>query len=150
CEMAWNQGLDLYGHNNRRFMAGAEYVARYNNWKDVPFSYYSWRNGQGGNPQTHWYVSGAGRGATRAIWDTVVGHYSHRLGIHLPEVEEKAAVTRPDGGPQYGNHGSAFDHLGFTSLTHYRGSVATSVPAGVYQITARHSGSALTVLNNGT
>ena len=150
CEMAWNQGIDLYGHADRRFMAGAEYVARYNNMKTVPFAYYSWRNGQGGAAQTQGVVSNAGQGATRAIWDTVVGHYAHRIGIHIPETEEKAAATRPDGGPAYGNHGSAFDHLGFTTLTHYRGPVATSIPAGVYQLVARHSGKALTVANNGT
>jgi len=151
CEMAWNQGIDLYGHADRRFMAGAEYVARYNNLKPVPFAYYSWLSGTGGgSPQTHGVVSNAGQGATRAIWDTVVGHYSHRLGLHVPEVEEKAAATRPDGGPQYGNHGSAFDHLGFTTLTHYRGPVATSLPAGVYQVAARHSGKALTAAGNGT
>jgi len=150
CEMAWNQGIDLYGYNNNRFMAGAEYVARYNNLKSVPFAYYSWRSGTGGGTaNTHSAISG-GAGITRTIWDTVVGHYSHRLGIYLPEVEEKAAATRPDGGPQYGNHGSKFDHLGFTTLTHYRGPIATSLPAGVYQISARHSGKALTVYNNGT
>ena len=31
CEMAWNQGVDLYGYADKRFLAGAEYVARYNN-----------------------------------------------------------------------------------------------------------------------
>jgi hypothetical protein len=151
CEMAWNQGIDLYGWNERRFLAGAEYIARYNNMKPVPFAYYSWRSGQGGGTaQTHGVVSNAGQGATRAIWDTVIGHYSHRLGLCIPESEEKAASTRPDGGPQYGNHGSAFDHLGFTTLTHYRDPIATSLPAGVYQLAARHSGKGLTVAGNGT
>jgi hypothetical protein len=149
CEMAWNQGIDLYGYNDRRFLAGSEYVARYNNLKPVPFAYYSWRNGQGGAAQTNSVVSNAGQGATRPVWDVIVGHYAHRLGIHIPETEEKAAATRPDGGPQYGAHGSAFDHLGFTTLTSYRDPVATSLPAGVYQLTARHSGKALTVYNNG-
>ncbi len=150
CEMAWNQGIDLYGYADRRFMAGAEYVARYNNLKPVPFAYYSWRSGTGGgSPQTQGVVSNAGQGATRAIWDTLVGHYSHRLGLYLPEIEEKAAATRPDGGPQYGAHGSAFDHLGFTTLTHYRGPVATSLPTGIYQVTARHSGKGLTAAGNG-
>ena len=150
CEMAWNQGIDLYGYNNRRFMAGAEYVARYNNWKAVPFGFYSWRSGGGGGAaNTHIYVSNAGQGASRPVWDTIVGHYSHRLGLYIPEVEEKAAATRPDSGPQYGAHGSAFDQLGFTTLTKYRGPIPTTVPNGVYQITARHSGKALTVFNNG-
>lgn len=151
CEMAWNQGVDIYGWNSNRFLAGAEYVARYNNLKTVPFSYYSWRSGQGGGTaNTQSVVSNAGQGATRPIWDTIVGHYAHRRGLFIPEVEEKAASTRPDGGPQYGAHGSAFDQLGFTSLTCYRGPIATNVPSGVYQLTPRHSGKGLTVDNNGT
>lgn len=150
CEMAWNQGIDLYSHSDRRFLAGAEYVARYNNLKDVPFAYYSWRSGTGGAANTHSVVSDIGRGGTRNIWDTVVGHYAHRLGLHLPEVEEKAAASRPDGGPAYGMHGSTFDHLGFTTLTHYRGPIPTNVPNGVYLLTARHSDKALTARGNGT
>lgn len=151
CEMAWNQGIDLYAFNNNRFLAGAEYVARYNLMKTVPFAFYSWRSGTGGgSPQTHGVVSNAGQGATRPVWDVIVGHYAHRRGISIPEVEEKAATTRPDGGPAYGMHGSAFDHLGFTTLTSYRDPIATSVPSGVYQLTARHSGKGLTAFNNGT
>ena len=30
CEMAWNQGDDLYGYDGDRFMKGAQYVAKYN------------------------------------------------------------------------------------------------------------------------
>jgi len=151
CEMAWNQGVDLYSYNNSRFLAGAEYVARYNNMKTVPFAYYSWQSGTGnGASNTVSVVSNAGQGASRAIWDTIVGHYEQRLGLAIPEIEQKAASIRPDGGPQYGASGSAFDHLGFTTLTSYRDPVATSVPSGVYQVTARHSGSGLTAYNNGT
>jgi hypothetical protein len=150
CEMAWNQGFDLYSYSEMRFLAGAEYVARYNNMKDVPFAYYSWRNGTGGAANTHSTPSPTGRGGTRNIWDTVIGHYAHRLGLHLPEVEEKAAASRPDGGPAVGMHGSTFDHLGFTTLTHYRGPIPTKVPTGVYLLTARHSGKALTARDNGT
>ena len=150
CEMAWNQGIDLYGYADQRFLAGAEYVARYNNLKDVPFAYYSWRNGTTGAPHTQTVVADSSRGTSRSIWDTIVGHYVHRLGLHIPEVEEKAAASRPDGGPAAGMHPSAFDHLGFTTLTHYRGRIRTSVPSGVYVFTARHSGKALTARGNGT
>ena len=42
-EMAWNQGDDLYGWANNRFMRAAEYVAKYNNGSDdVPFATYEW------------------------------------------------------------------------------------------------------------
>lgn len=150
CEMAWNQGIDLFGYAEERFLAGAEYVARYNNLKDVPFAHYSWRNGTTGARQTQSVVSDSGRGSSRSIWDTIVGHYAHRLGLHIPEVEEKAAASRPDGGPAAGMHPSTFDHLGFTTLTHYRGPISTRVPTGVYVLTARHSGKALTTRGNGT
>ena len=118
--------------------------------KDVPFAYYSWRNGTTGAPHTQSVVADSSRGGSRTIWDTIIGHYAHRLGLHIPEVEEKAAASRPDGGPAAGMHPSAFDHLGFTTLTHYRGPVPTKVPTGVYLLTARHSGRALTTRGNGT
>ena len=151
CEMAWNQGVDLYGYADKRFLGGAEYVARYTNLKDVPFAYYSWHLGQRGDRRTHHVIAADdSRGGSRTIWDTIVGHYAHRLGLHLPEVEEKAAANRPDGGPAAGMHPSAFDHLGFTTLTHYRGPIPTKVPTGVYVLTSRHSGKALTARDNGT
>ena len=37
CEMAWKQGDDLYGYDNNRFLAGCEYVAKYNLGEDVPY-----------------------------------------------------------------------------------------------------------------
>ncbi|MBQ8051900.1 MAG: alginate lyase family protein [Bacteroidaceae bacterium] len=37
CEMAWEQGDDLYGALDNRLMKGLEYTARYNLGYDVPF-----------------------------------------------------------------------------------------------------------------
>src|ERR1700723_2792258 len=45
CEMAWHQGVDLYGYENNRVLAGAEYVAKYNLFQDVPFVTYSNESG---------------------------------------------------------------------------------------------------------
>jgi hypothetical protein len=41
CEMAWNQGDDLYGYDNNRLLKGAEYVAKYNLGKEVPYVLYN-------------------------------------------------------------------------------------------------------------
>src|SRR5882724_6092150 len=38
CEMAWNQGQDMYGYSDNRIMAGFEYIAKYNLGQDVPFT----------------------------------------------------------------------------------------------------------------
>ena len=37
CEMAWQQGIDLYGALDNRLMKGFEYTAKYNLGNDVPF-----------------------------------------------------------------------------------------------------------------
>ncbi|HSC36871.1 MAG TPA: alginate lyase family protein, partial [Chitinophagaceae bacterium] len=41
CEMAWNQGTDLYGYDNNRFLAGCEYIAKYNLGDSVPYTTYN-------------------------------------------------------------------------------------------------------------
>jgi hypothetical protein len=151
CQMAYNQGTDLYAWNNNRFLAGAEYVARYNLNKDVPFAFYSWLSSTGaGIPSLHVAPSTAGRNATRPIWDMVFGHYGQLMGLYVPEIEQKAAASRPDGGPQYGAPGGDFDQMGITTLTCYRDPVAVSIMPGVYQFTNRNSGKAMAVVNNGT
>lgn len=38
CEMVWNQGDDLHGHDDNRFMKAAQYVAKCNLGQDVPFT----------------------------------------------------------------------------------------------------------------
>ena len=41
CQMAWNQGDDLFGADDNRFLKGAEYVAKYNLGSDVPYTVYT-------------------------------------------------------------------------------------------------------------
>ncbi len=71
CEMAWNQGDDLYGYENNRLLSGAEYIARYNLGRDVPFHQYVHAQGRAGHPKTvaHDAVSPAGRGVGAPIWE---------------------------------------------------------------------------------
>jgi hypothetical protein len=45
CEMAWNQGIDLYGALDNRILRGAEYVAKFNLGQAVPYTTYSWKKG---------------------------------------------------------------------------------------------------------
>lgn len=76
CEMAWQQGDDLYGYDDHRFLKGAEYVAAYNLFKDVPFQpYYNRDHGW------HWNVSPDVRGHMRPVWEMVYNHYVKRMGL---------------------------------------------------------------------
>lgn len=120
CEMAWNQGIDLYGWADNRFLRGAEYVARYNNGHDVPFAFYEWGTGPRCNRAWQDGVSGAGRGHLRPVWESIYHHYVNRKGLSAPNIEEMVAKTRPEGGAWPGSHGSSFDQLGFGTLAFTR------------------------------
>ena len=118
CEMAWNQGIDLYGYDDSRFLKGAEYVAQYNLGFDVPFSTYTWHTGQGGTLASQTVISAASRGQARPVWELVYNHYVNRRGLSAPHVAQFAAQVRPEGGGgDYGPNSGGYDQLGFGTLT---------------------------------
>ncbi len=149
CEIAWNQGLDLYGWANNRFMYAAEYVARYNNGDDVPYVTYEWHTGQAGNLMSQTALGEGTRGEMRPIWEMIYNHYANRKGLRVPNVARRAELVRPEGGP--GGHGSTFDQTGFGTLLFTRpagsgGSARlpeTNVRDGVYRIVSRATGKAI-------
>jgi len=113
CEIAWKQGEDLYGYADHRFLAGCEYVAKYNLGEDVPFQVL--QNSSFG-PQTG--VSAKGRGELRPIWELVYNHYVKRQGLAAPWTTRMAEKTRPEGGGgDYGPNSGGFDQLGYGTLT---------------------------------
>ena len=90
CEMAWNQGEDLYGHWNNRLLAGAEYVAR-NNLSDpatMPFTPYKGVHGEG--------LGAAGTGSRRPCWELIYNHYVNRKGLSAPWTEAMVKEVRPE------------------------------------------------------
>jgi hypothetical protein len=113
CEMAWKQGDDLYGYDDNRFLAGAEYVARYNLGSDVPYVTYS-----NCDPVTQTVVAPAGMGDIRPIWELVYNHYVNRRNLPAPNVTAYAAKVRPEGGGgDYGPNSGGYDQLGYGTLT---------------------------------
>ncbi|TDO52170.1 alginate lyase [Kribbella sp. VKM Ac-2527] len=117
CEMAWNQGEDLYGYDGNRFMKGAQYVAKYNLGQDVPFTKYTWGSGQNCAYNEHTVISSASRGQLRPVWDIVHYHYTRRRNLSVPYISAMAASVRPEGGGgDYGPNSGGFDQLGFGTL----------------------------------
>lgn len=106
CQIAWNQGFDLFGYDNNRLLSGAEYVARYNQMLDVPFKIYN--NCQPANNK--WAaINGRGRLDDRPVWELLYNHYVVRQGLRAPNVQRMAELMRPE-------HGSN-DHFGYGTLT---------------------------------
>ncbi|HEU5080024.1 MAG TPA: RICIN domain-containing protein [Opitutaceae bacterium] len=106
CEIAWKQGLDLYGYSSNRLLAGAEYVAQYNLWKSVPYNFYN----NCTNARQSWVsINGRGRLDDRPLWELLYNHYVVRKGLSAPNTTAMAQLMRPE-------HGSA-DHFGYGTLT---------------------------------
>ncbi|ONI80103.1 hypothetical protein ALI22I_42525 [Saccharothrix sp. ALI-22-I] len=121
CEMAHNQGYDMYGYDDNRFLAGAEYAAKYNLGQDVPYTAFTWKKG---NPnswsgsETFTAASPAGRGNVRPIWEMIHNHYVVRKELSAPNISAMAAQHRAEGGGgDYGPNSGGFDQLGFGTLT---------------------------------
>ncbi|CAN7363335.1 alginate lyase family protein [Pseudoduganella sp. LjRoot289] len=119
CEMAWNQGVDLYGYDNNRFLAGAEYVAKANliesgtTYYTVPFVSYN----NVDNPN-HTALSLNSRGNLRPCWALVYNHYVYRKGLAAPYSKKFALQMTPEGGGGYYDPNSGgYDQLGYGTLT---------------------------------
>jgi hypothetical protein len=135
-ETAWNQGDDLYGYDNNRFLAGAEYVAKYNLGETIPFQSYVWGTGPRGERREQTHIS-SDQGTFRMGYELVVNHYVRRRGIAAPWSERYAARLRPEGVP--GGHASSFDQFGLGTLTDtLEPLVKNPAPGG---LTARKAGS---------
>lgn len=88
CEIAWNQGTDIYSYDNSRFRKGAEYVARYNlgdsvagQWMydNLPYTSYSRMMGSNCAWYTESTLGAATRGKLGASWELIYNHYARRL-----------------------------------------------------------------------
>jgi len=122
CEVAWNQGEDLYGYANNRVLAGAEYVSK-GNLTDpatgklyaMPFAPYT----NGGAPDTVFAVGT--EGARRLGWASLYHHYVNRKGLSAPYTGKYMLATQPEGA-------SLGDELGYGTLTFTRDPIASGVP----------------------
>jgi hypothetical protein len=135
AEIAWNQGIDLYGHGGNRLLLGSEYVAAYNLGNEVPYVAYTYRSGPEGSCKlgVQPTISAAGRPSSRAGFELLYHHYVNRRGIAAPFTQAFAAQLRPEGGGgDYGNNSGGFDSLGFTTLTHALDPIASgAVPSAL-------------------
>ncbi|MER5197825.1 alginate lyase family protein [Streptomyces sp. NPDC002755] len=131
CEMAWNQGIDLYGHDDSRFLKGAQYVAKWSLGGDVAYT----ANTRAKGAVNGWSGSETASGAaavdptmTRPIWAMIANHYTGRRGLSAPYLTRIAAKAAPEGGGgDYGPNSGGYDQLGFGTLAFTRDRSASTV-----------------------
>ena len=94
CEIAYNQGDDLYSALNNRLLKGFEYVAKYNLGNDVPFK--TWKDITG--KYSEWTkISDVNRGRFIPIYEMVFNHYVNRKGLSMPYTSKVIEKVRPEG-----------------------------------------------------
>ncbi|MFF6780584.1 alginate lyase family protein [Streptomyces sp. NPDC012510] len=124
CEMAWNQGVDLYGYDDNRFLKGAQYVAKWSLGGRVGYTQNTRAkgaiNGWSGR-ETASEAAGVDPGMTRPIWAMIANHYTKRRGLDASYLTRIAAKSAPEGGGgDYGPDSGGYDQLGFGTLTFTR------------------------------
>lgn len=100
CEMAWKQGVDLYGAEDNRLAAGFEYTAKYNLGHEVRYEPYRSIDGR----YNYRSISKDDRGRFAPIYERVVYHYHHRLGLEMPWSRAVVAKNVPERRTGNGGH----------------------------------------------
>ncbi|SEO07724.1 Alginate lyase [Mucilaginibacter gossypiicola] len=94
CQVAWNQGDDLYGYSNNRLLAGFEYEAQYNLGHDIPYT--AWNNCINDNEM---YIAPSQRGHNGwPNFEMVYNHYAVLKGLNAPNTKAMAELTRIEAG----------------------------------------------------
>lgn len=94
CEIAWQQGDDLYSALDNRLMKGFEYVSQYNLGYDVPFS--TWKDVTG--KYSDWtQISDRARGRFMPVFEMPYNHYVVRKGLKMPYTKKVLQRIRPEG-----------------------------------------------------
>jgi len=133
-ETAWNQGLDLYGYDNNRFLRAVESVAKYNlGYDGLPFMPHRTCDAKG----TEAVLADGGRGTLIAMCYQIFNHYVNRRGLAAPYCKETMNKMGIQEGPS--GHPSAFDWLGFQTLTYTLDPIAHgAAPSGVVGYWGEH------------
>ncbi|MFJ8104307.1 alginate lyase family protein [Streptomyces sp. NPDC096132] len=130
CEMAWNQGIDLYGYDDSRFLKGAQYVAKWSLGGEVSYTANTRKKGAIGGwsgTETAADAAGVDPAMTRPIWAMIANHYTKRRGVSAPYLTRIAAKAAPEGGGgDYGPNSGGYDQLGFGTLAFTRDRVASA------------------------
>ncbi|HZI33218.1 MAG TPA: fibronectin type III domain-containing protein, partial [Candidatus Binatia bacterium] len=125
CEVAWNQGDDLFGYDNNALLAISEMTSRAMTSDAIPWVNYAGCDATATAPAT---------GSNyRAGLDMIWNHYVNIKGLSAPYTMASALANRPEGGGgNYGGNSGGFDQLGFTTLTHALDPISnTSAPSAL-------------------
>lgn len=138
CQMAYNIGEDLFGYQDNKVLAMAEYTAKYNLWNDFsnrtstadeyfkyrkkgfPYTYYencSWQCPELSSKEEN----DKSRGEIRPCWALIYNHYKSEKGLEAYYTRQfMDGMGVEGGGGHYGTTSGGFDQVGFGTLMYTR------------------------------
>ena len=160
CQVAYNQGDDLYAYMDDRIAAGLEYTAALNYCgvagNSLPWTNYNYTDCRGWMG-AGWQMEGpneGGLGGWRPYWDRVVGYYEGVRGVKMQYSGKAAEIVRGEagtdaGGGNYGQTSGGFDHLGFTTWLDDRPAITSDMAPVVLSGKMVYNGETLEQTNLG-
>ncbi|MGE4286661.1 MAG: LamG-like jellyroll fold domain-containing protein, partial [Phycisphaerae bacterium] len=126
CQIAWNQGEDLFSYDNNRLLRSFEYITKHNLYYAVPWVYH--RNTDLAYTETLAYDWGR----LHFFHELVYNHYTNIKGMAAPYNEEAAAKVRPERWPNVAIHPSEVDWFGMGTLTFSKEPIGCGIaPSGI-------------------
>ncbi|USN98642.1 MAG: alginate lyase family protein [Phycisphaeraceae bacterium] len=123
CQIAWNNGDDLFAYDNNRVLRAVEYITKYNLWVDPPFVFH--RNCDLTYTES---LATGGRGALPPMFELIYNHYVNVKGLAAPYAQTAAEIVRPEPWPDTAIHPSQVDWLGLGTLTFTLDPIAEGAP----------------------
>jgi guanyl-specific ribonuclease Sa len=140
-EIAWHQGLNLYGYANNRLLKGFEYVAKFNLGNEVPFTEWLDRTGK----YHHTTIARQDRGPLRAVYEQVYYHYANRMGLDVPFTKQAAEKVRPEGPGKPGADHPGYGTLFYTKPVQSKEVSQSSVPTAPGVVIASTASTGITL-----
>lgn len=130
CEIAYNQGVDLYSLENNRLLSGLEKTAKHNLFETVDFELMDniyLRNDPVNDPFAYWTKLDAvliTRGMFKTPYELALSHY-REVGISAPWIEKVVEATQPQG--------DNYEENTYGTLTFYNGEVMKEAPTQYFK-----------------
>jgi hypothetical protein len=140
-EIAWHQGLNLYGYANNRLLKGFEYVAKFNLGNEVPFTEWLDRTGK----YHHTTIARQDRGPLRAVYEQVYNHYVNRMGLPAPFTKQAAEKVRPEGPGKPGADHPGYGTLFYTKPAQSKEVLQSTVPTAPDAVIASTASTGITL-----
>lgn len=121
CQVAWNQGDDLYGLYDNRLAKAFNWAAQYNLYDDN-IQFEPLMNVFGDSKRGYWTKLDSekiNRGELRPVYELPLAHYSNVSGVDTTWMEKAAKAMRAQG---YVHN----DNLNFGTMTSYNGEPTTA------------------------